>query len=238
MVLMHTHYHLLAETPHGNLSEAMKLVNGLYTQDWNRHHGRTGHVFEGRFVSVLIESNHYLRNVYRYIARNPVEAGYVSDPRAWPWSSHNALAGFAARPDFLSVSGLDAAFGGATLVESQHSYREFVEADCPEPTDYRGNQVVVGSDSFQSNVRELIGDSMYQMRVPRSYRALARPKLGALFAGLRSDLELRNQMIVRAQVVYGYTQSEIARSLAIHPNTVSKIVRRLKSQRYFLVRVN
>lgn len=236
-VLMNTHYHLLAETPHGNLSEVMKLVNGCYTQDWNRRHRRTGHVFEGRFVSVLIESSHYLRNVYRYIARNPVEAGCVSDPRAWPWSSHNALAGFTPKPAFLTVAGLDGAFGGTTLAEAQRSYREFVEADRPGPIHYRGNQNVVGSDSFQSNVRELIGDSMYQIRVPRSYRALARPELGALFAGLRSDLELRDQMIVRAQVVHGYTQAEIARSLAMHPNTVSKIVRRLKGQRYFLVRV-
>ncbi|MEP6783085.1 MAG: hypothetical protein ABI983_05410, partial [Acidobacteriota bacterium] len=71
-----------------------------------------------------------------------------------------------------------------------------------------------------------------------AYRALARPSLGELFAGRFEDLEKRNQMIRRAQIVYGYRQSEIARTLNLHPNTVSKIVSVLKKQRFFLMRVD
>ena len=79
---------------------------------------------------------------------------------------------------------------------------------------------------------------MHDQIIPRSYRALARPSLGELFAGRTTDLEDRNRAILRAQVVYSYRQSEIARSLNLHPNTVSKIVSELKRQRFFLVKVS
>jgi hypothetical protein len=78
---------------------------------------------------------------------------------------------------------------------------------------------------------------MYRLLVPRVYRALGRPTLGELFAACREDLEERNRTIRRAQVVYGYRQSEIARSLNLHPNTVSKIVSALRKQQFFLYRV-
>lgn len=97
--------------------------------------------------------------------------------------------------------------------------------------------IVVGSEEFRAEVRRQIGLTMYDVMVPRSYRALARPSLGALFSEWAPDLERRNQIIRRAQVVYGYRQSEIARTLNLHPNTVSKIVSALKKQRFFLVRV-
>jgi putative transposase len=235
--LMNTHYHLLATTPRGNLSAAMRFVNGVFTQDWNRRQLATGHVFEGRFTSVLIETGHYMRNVYRYIALNPVKAGYVSTPAAWPWGSHPAIAGLAPVPELLDLEGLRACFGGATLAEARESYRDFVQLGLDAPDDL-GNEFVIGSDEFRSNVRELIGDTMSQIRIPRSYRALARPPLGNLLAGLVDDKERRDRMILRAHVVHGYTQAEIARSLALHPDTVSVIIRQLQTQRVFLVEMN
>lgn len=233
-VIMDTHYHLLAETPHGNLSEVMKFVNGVFTQDWNRRRRTTGHVFEGRFTSILIESGQYMRNVYRYIALNPVDAGYVDAPAAWPWSSHRAIAGLVAPPEFLDLDGLELTFGGATIQDAQRNYHDFIRSGTVI-SDYCGREFVVGSDRFKSNVRELIGDNLYLVNVPRSYRALARPSLAKLFAGHDNDLEARNRMILRAQVVHGYTQTEIARTLAIHPDTVGAVVRRIRRERYFLV---
>jgi putative transposase len=233
-VIMNTHYHMIAETPYANLSEVMQFVNGTFTQDWNRRHKTTGHVFEGRFHSVLIETGQYMRNVYRYIALNPVEAGYVDSPTAWPWSGHRAVAGLVRAPEFLDLDNLEVSFGGSTKAEAQRYYREFIRVSADDDVD-RAEQVVVGSERFKSNVRELIGDRLYLVNVPKSYRALARPSLGHLFMRLGDDLERRNRMILRAQVVYGYTQSEIARALGLHPDTVSVVVRRIKRQRYFLV---
>ncbi len=234
--LMNTHYHLKVETPEGNISKAMQFVNGTFTQSWNRRHRTTGHLFEGRFKSPLIENGWYSLNVVRYIALNPVHACYVRHAAEWPWSSHRALAGLVSPPEFLDLRWLRNCFDGSSLRECQRQYQRLIDDEERRVADF-GNEFVVGSDEYRSNVRELIGASMYGIDVPRSYRALARPPLRALFSGLRTDLDRRNTMVIRAQVVYGYTQSEIARALGVHSNTISKITRAIKRQRYFLVRV-
>ncbi len=234
-VLMNTHYHLKVETPEGNLSKLMKFLNGTFTQAWNWRHRTTGHVFEGRFKSPLIEDGWYTRSVIRYIALNPVEAEYVRHAAEWPWSSHRALAGLVSPPEFLDIDWLRRCFDGSSLRECQRQYQVFIDSEELQLREF-GHEFVIGSENYRSNVRELISATMHGIDVPRSYRALARPSLGTLFRGAVDDLERRNQMVIRAQVVYGYTQSDIARTLALHPNTVSKITRAIRKQRYFLVR--
>ncbi|MCH9813885.1 MAG: transposase, partial [Epsilonproteobacteria bacterium] len=65
--LMSNHYHLLIETPLGNISRGMQLLNGVYTQKFNRIHNRVGHVFQGRYKSLLVEKESYLLELSRYI---------------------------------------------------------------------------------------------------------------------------------------------------------------------------
>lgn len=234
-VLMNTHYHLEVETPEGNISKAMRYINGVFTQRWNRRHHTTGHVFEGRFKSPLIEDGHYARSVLRYIALNPVEANYVQHAAEWPWSSHRALAGLVPPPEFLDVGWLRRDFEGSSLRECQRQYQAFVDREEKHLLDFEDG-IVLGSEAYRSNVRELIGETMHGIIVPRSYRALARPPLSVLLSGVREDLDRRNRMIIRAQVVYGYLQSEVGKALGVHPNTISKITRAIKHQKYFLVR--
>lgn len=234
--LMNTHYHLEVETPEANISATMKYINGVFTQRWNRRHRTTGHVFEGRFKSPLVENGFYAQGLLRYIALNPVEANYVKHAAEWPWSSHRALAGLVEPPEFLDLEWLRRDFDGRSLRECQRQYQAFIDREERHWIDF-GDEIVVGSEEYRSNVRQLIGTSMHGIIVPRSYRALARPPLGTLFGGLREDLDQRNRMVIRAQVVYGYKQSEIARALGVHPNTISKITRALKHQKYFVVRL-
>lgn len=78
--LMGNHYHLLLETPEGNLSRAMRQLNGVYSQAFNRRHQRPGHVFQGRFHAQVVDKDDYLRTVCRYIVLNPVRAGLVAHP--------------------------------------------------------------------------------------------------------------------------------------------------------------
>ena len=73
--LMENHYHLLVETPRANLDDAMQRLNGTYAMRFNRHHERTGHVFQGRYGAKLITDDGYLLTVVQYIAANPVQAG-------------------------------------------------------------------------------------------------------------------------------------------------------------------
>jgi len=120
--LMQNHYHLLVETPRANLDDAMKRLNGTYAMRFNRHHERTGHVFQGRYGSKLITDDDYALTVVRYIAANPVQAGVCTTPEEWPWSSCAATAGMAPAPRFLTTKVLRW-FG------DRDAYRRFVTAD-------------------------------------------------------------------------------------------------------------
>jgi putative transposase len=75
--LMQNHYHLLVQTPDGNISRSMRHLNGVYTQRFNRTHHYDGQLFRGRYKSILVEGDSYLLELVRYIHRNPLEAGLV-----------------------------------------------------------------------------------------------------------------------------------------------------------------
>lgn len=138
--LMNNHYHLLIQTPDGNLSRGMRQLNGIYTQANNRRYQRVGHLFPGRFKAILVDSDAYLLELTRYVVLNPVRAGMVKKPADWKWSSYRASVGLEPAAPWLAVDGLLAQFArrrslaqqryacavrgrrhqsGLTLVESQ-----------------------------------------------------------------------------------------------------------------------
>jgi putative transposase len=104
--LMGNHYHLVLRTRHANLSRLMRHVNGVYTQAFNHRHGLVGHLLQGRFKAILVDRDAYLLALCRYVERNPVAAGLVADPAAWPWSSCRAHLGLEATPPWLDSDGL------------------------------------------------------------------------------------------------------------------------------------
>lgn len=82
-------------------------------------------MFEGRFRSVLVESESHALEVHRYIALNPVRAGLVRDPEAWPWSSLGAILGRQRPLSFLDVDAVHAEFG-ANRATARRRLRMFV----------------------------------------------------------------------------------------------------------------
>jgi len=121
--LMDNHYHLVIETPRANLSMGMRQLNGLYTQTYNRRHGRVGHLFQGRYAAIVVEKDAYLLELCRYVVLNPVRAKAVKQPSQWVRSSYRATAGRVAAPDWFTVCGrgnqraqpMDAAHGANLL---------------------------------------------------------------------------------------------------------------------------
>lgn len=230
-VEMNNHYHLVLDTPRGNLSRAMRHINGVYTQCVNRRHHLTGHVFEGRFTSQLVGDDLYLRTVLKYVVVNPVNAGLATKAEDWPWSSYRATAGLAEPPPFLHLDWLEWVFGGETRAESQARYRAYVNDTDTAADSTDVSLIVVGSPSFETAVRQHLGKSMAHIAVPRVYRSLARPGLDELFTSLDTSRSKRDSMIRRAHVVHGYQLSEIATHLGMHANSMSKILTRLKKAR-------
>jgi len=123
--LMDNHYHLLIETPEGNLAKGMRQLNGIYTQASNRRNDRCGHLFQGRYKSIMVDAEAYLLELLRYVVLNPVRAGMAADPSGWPWSSYNATAGKAKAPDWLAVERLLAHFARQTAA-ARRRYAAFV----------------------------------------------------------------------------------------------------------------
>jgi putative transposase len=123
--LLSTHFHLLVATPNGDLSAGMQYVNGRFAQwaNWNRK--ERSHIFEGRFKSVLVETESHALEVHRYIALNPVRAGLVKDPEQWPWSSLPAVLGSERPPGFLDVDAVMAEFG-ANQATARRRLRAFL----------------------------------------------------------------------------------------------------------------
>lgn len=228
--LMGNHYHLVLEPPRRNLSWMMRYVNGVYTQYSNRRHGRTGHLFAGPFRSIPVENDHYLRTVVKYVVTNPIAAGLVQDASGWDWSSHRATAGLSEPPAFLNFDWMEVIFGSHERPQCQDRYRTFIN----EPFDINDEkqlEVLMGSPAFEISVRSYVGTAMYRMALPKAYRALARPTLPDLFSTVGCRRTERDQIIRRAHVLHGYQLSEIATYLGMHPNTMSKVLRRLKGIR-------
>jgi putative transposase len=91
---MNNHYHLLIETPYGNLSRGMRQLNGLYAQRFNKKHKRVGHLFQGRCKAILVDKDNYLLELCRYVVLNSVRAKIVKDPKDWKWSTYRATVGY------------------------------------------------------------------------------------------------------------------------------------------------
>ena len=102
--LMDNHYHFVIHTRRANLSQLMRQLNGVYTQMYNRRHGKVGHLFQGRFKGILVDQDAYLLEVCRYVDLNPVRARIVRDPGKWPWSSYAAHSGTSSPPVWLDTA--------------------------------------------------------------------------------------------------------------------------------------
>lgn len=87
-VLMPNHVHLLVRVSEVPLGRAMQFLQGNFARWYNRHHGYTGHLFQGRYGARLCEDERYLWALVRYIHANPVRAGLVAEPGRYPWSSY------------------------------------------------------------------------------------------------------------------------------------------------------
>ena len=110
----------------------MQYVNGRYAQWANWRRAERSHVFEGRFRSLLVETESHALEVHRYIALNPVRAGLVRDPEEWPWSSLRGILGRERPLPFLDVDAVLAEFGASkgTARRRLRTYlREGLEAD-------------------------------------------------------------------------------------------------------------
>ncbi len=222
--LMDNHYHLLVQTPDGNLSRGMRQLNGVYTQASNRRHGRVGHLFQGRFKAILVDGDAYLLELTRYVVLNPVRAGMVNNPADWPWSSYRASAGLEPAAPWLAVDGLLAQFSGQRR-RAQTRYAQFVAEGTKAVSPWLSlkGQVFLGDEPFVQRMQACMRvDARDDVQIPAMQR---RPPPASLPEIARSA-ENRNAAIVAAYATGAYSYQQIADHFGIHFTTVGTVVRR------------
>jgi len=217
--LMSNHYHLIIETPQANLSRGMRQLNGLYTQRFNRAHERVGHVFQGRFTSIVVDKDAYLLELSRYVVLNPVREGMVADVADWPWSSYRAMAGESPVPDFLDVAWLLAQFGSSQS-ESRVAYARFVrEGLGSQPWEKLNGPDVLGDDAFRSRLQERVKDDAGD--IPKRKKLLRHLPLAEIEGTNRPGSEWMRE----AYRDHAYTMQAIANHAGLHHSTVSRLIK-------------
>jgi REP element-mobilizing transposase RayT len=160
---MSNHVHLAIRVMNVPLSKIMQNLAFRYTRYYNWRHGVIGHLFQGRFKSVLVDSNRYLKELIRYIHLNPVRANLVDDPLKYRWSSHCA---YLMKDEFVWLSkeeGLKQ-FGNS-IQESMKTFHKFVMAgigiECCIDFKKGISEGILGDDVFVEEIQERL-DNRYQ----------------------------------------------------------------------------
>jgi putative transposase len=224
--LMDNHYHLILETPEGNLSRGMRQLNGIYTQKYNWRYTKTGHVFQGRYKAILVDKENYLLELCRYVILNPVRANIVKRPQDWKWSSYRSTTGTAKTPQWLTTDWILAQFSRSRR-RAQKLYHQFIMEGITKETPWKDlkGQIFLGTKGFIEECKHNLDVSGDLREIPRLQRYAERPVLGELLhEEMRRDKVRRNRAIYHAHVKYGYTLREIADRLGVHYTTVSKVL--------------
>ncbi len=224
--LMNNHYHLVIETPDGNLSKGMRQLNGVYTQAFNRRHHRVGHLFQGRFKGILVQKESHFLEVCRYVVLNPVRAKAVKHPREWAWSSYRATGGLTASPRCLTVEEILSHFG-QRRGPAQEKYRSYVTEGVNGTTIWENleAQSLLGLEGFADALRGHVTSKQNVREIPKGQRLIDRPSLEKLFEGRGKKKTARDRTIRDAVDQHGYSQIEVARHLKLHYSTVSRLIK-------------
>ncbi|MFA0560639.1 transposase [Vibrio breoganii] len=223
--LMSNHYHLLLETPDGNLSKGMRQLNGVFTQKINRKHNRVGHLFQGRYKSILVDQETYLLELCRYIVLNPVRAKMVDTPDEWQWSSWHNMVGNNSSPDWLSTDSILLQFA-SDRDKAVDAYKRFVaEGVGVEVWPNLRQQVFLGDEAFVAKHLAIQNDLQGDLReVPLKQRR-TKPKTLSEYNHEAVD---RSSAMTSAYASGGYTLQQIADYFGVHYSTVSRMINATK----------
>jgi putative transposase len=211
-VLMGNHYHLIAETRRANLGRWMHWLTTVYTVYFNRRHERAGHLFQGRYKSIVLEAEGYLLTLSRYVHLNPVRGRVIGkgDPgerrkrlRAWRWSSYPGYAGLVKAEEWITHERVLEEFGGPKGGRSL-AYRRFVEQgllrEIENPLEAAKWQAVLGREDFLRSLKDRLRTrgQQEQREMPSLRQMRDRPAVQSILKRIANkyrctELELRNR---------------------------------------------
>ncbi|RLB70352.1 MAG: hypothetical protein DRH04_03780 [Deltaproteobacteria bacterium] len=244
--LMNNHYHLLIETPAGNLSQIMRHINGAYTTYFNIKRKRAGHLFQGRYKAILIDADSYAVELSRYIHLNPVRAGMVERPEEHPWSSYKSYIGKSRVPEWqktefiLGYFGLGPSFDLDSSGKAKTNYMNFVEAflgkKYPSPLEATTASTILGSEEFAQKVsRQYLSERRADRDIPAVRKLTPRISVDEIIDIVKNELG-DNENLTRKVSIFlcrkhsGARLREIGERFGISEAAVSQASRRLELQ--------
>jgi len=124
-ILMDNHYHIILETPRGNVSKIMHYLNTSYAAYFNARNRRVGPLYQGRFKAILVQQDEYLHHLSRYIHLNPIRSGTVKSPEKYAWSSYRYFIASQQPPSWINIHFILSQFGN-TSRKAKRLYKQFV----------------------------------------------------------------------------------------------------------------
>ena len=240
--LMTNHYHLFLRTRKANLAASLHWLNAVYTMRFNRRHRLTGHLFQGRYQSVLVTEEAHWLHLSFYIHYNPVRAGLAGDPAAYPWSSFRDYIEPRPRYPWLDPGPILAAYGDGAKAR-RHYHRESLMLSgkaLPFGDDFRG-VVIWGSRETVKKMITAHRPSGQVQTVPDFRRSLKREtdldrevaKVAAAFQVAPGELKRkRRNFPPRSALFYhlvencGFSISQTAVAMGVQVSSASMAVRR------------
>ena len=225
--LMNNHYHLMIETPEGNLSKGMRQLNGLYTQRFNRKHQRVGHLFQGRYQAILVDKDNYLLELSRYVALNPVRAKIVKDPKDWEWSAYQATTGHKGI-SCLTTDWILSQFDNKQKASSLYQAFVLSGIKAESPLKAVKGQLFLGQENFIDKIKHLMSVTENLREITKKQRYVTRLSLNEILK--YQDKKSRDQAMYKACLQYGYTLKDIAEYIGVHYTTVSRVIKRIEGE--------
>ena len=149
-VLMGNHYHLVIETPNGNMNKVLHYINGSYANYINRKRNRSGHLLQGRYKGILVDRDAYLLELSRYLHLNPVRAKIVERPEDYRQSSYRSYV--KTQKEAIVTTDLILGMVSEDGKTGRRAYREYVEKGVDEggrnPLEDVYGGVILGSRGF------------------------------------------------------------------------------------------
>ena len=232
--LMSNHYHLLLETPDGNLSQIMRHINGTYSTYFNVKHKRAGHLFQGRYKAILVDADAYAAELSRYLHLNPVRAGMVNKPEEHEWSSYRQYVGLAEPPAWLTTSFMLGYFSGN---DAKKAYREFVSLALEQEIENPLQKVVAstllgGSDFVREISRQHLAEKQPDRNVP-AVKRLSRPTLEKIISVIDNEMGTQENLSRNVSIYFCHRYSgarlrEIGDHFGLSDAAVSQASRRMR----------
>ena len=179
-VLMDNHYHLILETPKGNLLKVMHGLNGGYTGYFNRKYGRVGHLFQGRYKGIIVEKEAYLIPLSRYVHLNPVRAGVVERPEQYRWSTYRGYIVKGKEEEWVEYSWVLSGFGHDGI-RARKKYRYYTEEGLrmrvESPLKNLHGQVILGGEEFIEKVKRVVSGRGLSHEIIERKRFMEYPRI-------------------------------------------------------------